>query len=221
MSRAAWAAIAAGLAALIAVRGRRKPAQTQTGGPVDIPDRPKNEQPRPPIATGQPTDPQIADLLEEMRQAFEANGVDTSIFSAEEVTRLPMWGEIAIPPRDLWPRMAFTLREVAIPLRKAMGTALTARGYRPPEYNRAQKGSPGSRHQYFEALDLRPQPYTAANRRKLAILGADLHNRRGSDLRMGLGVYGAQTPSNIHIDTGFRRRTWRDAQAWKERASNA
>jgi len=34
-------------------------------------------------------------------------------------------------------------------------------------------------------------------------------------------VYGKATPSNIHLDTGFRRRTWRDAQIWIDRIRDA
>ena len=36
---------------------------------------------------------------------------------------------------------------------------------------------------------------------------------RGDELQMGFGVYGKSAPS-VHFDTGYDKRTWRDAQYW-------
>ncbi|MCH9680371.1 MAG: hypothetical protein K0V04_02970 [Deltaproteobacteria bacterium] len=160
------------------------------------------------------SDPEVAGLLAEMGELFEAEGVDLSVITPAEVTQMPKaGGAIAIPPPAYWPRMALTLREVFMPLREAMGVPLAVRGYRPPDYNRAVGGAPKSRHQAFEALDIRVagSHSTAGRRRELAERTAALYRERGGALKLGFGAYGYPIPGNVHVDTGHQRRAWRDA----------
>jgi hypothetical protein len=184
------------------------------------PGSPEDAKPPEPIAVGDPESPEIAALLDEMNRFFRSRGIDTTKASAREVTILPRspLGHAAIPPRAYWPRMANTIANFLLPLRARLGIPLRLSGYRPPEYNATVSGSPRSRHMWFEALDVRPIPYTGDERRRLALEAARLHNERGASLKAGLGVYGPITPSNIHIDTGWKARTWRDAAAWKAKA---
>ena len=168
-----------------------------------------------PIAVGRTDDPDVAPLLEEMGTLFEREGIDLGVITPAEVTMMPSVGQVAIPPRSYWPRMALTLREVFMPLRKAMGVPLVIRGgYRAPDYNAAVGGEPKSRHQAFEALDIRvASGHSSADRRKeLAQQAAKIYRSRGSELKMGFGVYGFPVPGNIHVDTGWKRRTWNDAK---------
>lgn len=169
-----------------------------------------------PIAVGRPDDPKVAPLLAEMDELFRAEGIDTAVVSAAEVTTMPKapGQPVAIPPRDYWSRMAGTLRDVFMPLRRALGVPLSVRGYRPPSYNRAVGGAGGSRHQAFEALDIRisGDANTVAKRRELVDRAAEIYRDRGRDLKMGFGIYGKlPSPSHIHVDTGHQRRTWGDA----------
>ncbi len=66
----------------------------------------------------------------------------------------------------------------------------------------------------FEALDIRvDSSHTAAQRRReLAERAAALYPDRGAELKTGLGVYSYPTPGTVHIDTGYRRRTWKDGR---------
>mgnify|MGYP005990377521 FL=1 len=185
------------------------------------PGTPDDRTPPTPIAVGKSTEGQISGLLAEMDAFFESQGIDTSKASAREVTLMPSVNAHAIPPRAYWPRMAATIKNAVLPIRSTLGLPLALRGYRPPDYNEAVGGSAKSRHMWFEAVDIRPIPYTGENRRRLALAGAALHNAKGTQLKMGLGVYGDKTPSNIHVDTGYKRRVWRDAQAWKNKAGVA
>lgn len=199
--------IAKGSSASGSRRKRKKTPKTPAPGPTptgDVPD---------PIAVGMPSDPEVGALLAEMDALFEAQGVDTSLASAREVTKMPKapGQPSAIPPKYLWPRMAATLRNLVIPLRLKMGIPFSLRGYRPADYNAAVGGVPGSRHQWFEGVDI----YLAANntkenRRKLALEGAKMYLSLGPELKVGFGAYGSPTPSNIHLDSGYDMRTWEE-----------
>jgi len=168
-------------------------------------------------------------LLERYLEAKDLTGHGWSIY---ELCRLPKGSgarPVAVPPSGLWPNIVPTLR-VYEALRAAMGVPLTLRCYRPPDYNRAVKGASRSLHQWFGALDV----YAPVDeRQRLAHLAAAVYLagdgvwRRpalamreeieavSTDLQtLGLGIYGFPWPSNIHIDTGWRRRTWDDARSF-------
>ena len=134
--------------------------------------------------------------------------------NAEEVTRMPKapGQPVAIPPREFWPRMARTLRETFMPLRLAVGMPLSVRGYRPPDYNEAVGGAPRSRHQWFEAIDLRVVGGSLADRQRLALAAAALYVENGRAEKLGFAVY--KDTLTVHFDTGFRQRTWGEADHW-------
>ncbi len=173
-----------------------------------------------PIAVGDPSDPEIAELLEELNSFLVQGGMNPSTFSARELTTMGKapGKPVAIPPRHMWASMARTIREIVQPIRDAMGIPLRAGAYRDRTYNAAVGGAPNSRHIFFQAVDLRPVDGTTESKRKLAMLAAGIYKQRGRELSMGFGAYGRPTPGNIHVDTGFQRRTWRDAQHYIARA---
>lgn len=178
-----------------------------------------------PIAVGSPSDPEVSGLLEEMDEYFRSEGIDTGLVSAAEVTQMPKapGKPSAVPPREYWSRMAMTLREVFMPLRASLGVPLAVRGYRPTDYNEAVGGAKGSRHQAFEALDIRisGDANTSAKRRELVDHAARIYSDRGRELKMGFGVYGKlPAPQHIHVDTGHQRRTWGDASKAVDQLGN-
>lgn len=176
-----------------------------------------------PIAVGVPgKDAQVDALLSEMDAYFQQHGVRH--FTALEVTlmRKTPSRSVAIPPRAYWGRMLRTLL-AAEDLRSDLGMPLhVIGGFRPSDYNKRVGGAAGSRHQWFEAIDALPQPSNGQTRKQLALAAAKMHNERGTELKMGLGVYGGTTiPNNIHMDTGHQKRTWANALLWKKRAAAA
>lgn len=234
---APWAAAAGSVALLASTRRRAKRRRRVTTRPTDptkapddAPDEPDDVDPgdvdpgdKPqPIAVGLPSDPGVAALLAEMDELFESYGVDTALMNAREVTRMPKAPDqsSAIPPRLYWDRMAKTLRDVIMPLRLDMQIPFELRGYRAPDYNAAVGGKPGSRHQWFEGVDiyLVGPKNTAANRRLLGLKGAQIYLSQGDALQVGFGAYGAPTPSNIHLGTGHNKRNWREADHYIAKA---
>lgn len=192
--------------AALALAGRRAGASAPPVGPWS------DDVPPLPIAVGQAHDPDIAPLLDQMDAEFRAYGVNLNWIDAAEVTLMRETnGYHAIPPRAYWPRMAATIRYGFQPIRQALGEPIIlTSAYRPPDYNEAVGGASGSRHMFFEALDMVTE---RANMQ--ALLAAQLWLNQGQRLRMGLGVYGNPgAASNIHIDTGHDQRAWREAQYW-------
>lgn len=152
-----------------------------------------------PIVVGHPgKNTEVDAELALMAKVFEAYGVDLSMVTPREVTTMPKapGGPVAIPPRMYWPAMAMTLVHGFMPLRKQLGAPISLRGYRPQDYNAAVGGTKCSRHQGFDAIDMRAGAKTKA----LALLAAEMFIQHGAEYRMGLGVYGWPNPSVVHID---------------------
>lgn len=226
MRVAAAIAIVSGAAAIAAAAvylGRPKPMQP-TSEPKTTP-RPSSGGKFPtPIAVGDRSSGDVAALLRELDALLRDAGAG-GFLSAAEVTEMPKTPgrKVAIPPREYWPRMVATVREVFVPIRQAMGVPLAVRGYRPPDYNRAVGGTKKSRHQAFEALDIRlvGDGDTADRRRELARRAAQIYASRGRELKMGLGIYGFPTPNTVHVDTGHQRRVWGDTRKHLEHLANS
>lgn len=199
------------LAALALILFGKKPAK-------ELPPMPTGTRFPKPMAVGPDSDPKIAALLAEMRSQWLNAGVDLSVITPEAVTRMRKapGSPYAIPPREWWPRMLPTITEIFMPIRQAMGVPLVVGGYRPPDYNEAVGGAEKSQHQAFSALDIKvaKDHSTVERRRQLAELAGAIYKNRGKDLRMGFGVYGYPRPGNIHVDTGWTRRTWADAEKY-------
>lgn len=168
-----------------------------------------------PIAVGMPGDAAIVPLLAELTTYLAAQGVRTDLFSARELTTMPKapGRPVAIPPRTYWEKMASTLVAVVQPVRLAMATPFYVRAYRPPDYNKAVGGEPGSRHQDFSGLDIRlGSSASPMQRRVLAQRFGEVWNAKGKSVRMGFGVYNHPGHVHVHVDTGYRKRKWNDAK---------
>lgn len=185
------------------------------------------------LAVGPASDPEIAALLTEMRDEFASAGVNLTWITPEEVTLLHKKGyagQHAIPPRSYWPRMVQTILQVFQPAREEFGGPIKiTNGYRPAWYNllvtktkKKPQGTIGSRHQWFEALDVVPVEGGAGPRLKLARILARMYVWQGKRLRMGLGIYPpSEWPGGFHFDTGSQWRKWANTAYWLNAVSNA
>ncbi len=229
--------LGAAFAAFVARTGRPKPAdppETEGDGTDEAviePDPPPADDdwippgagnPVHALASGPAKSPEIATLLAELGAYLEGHGVDMNFTSPEELTRMNT-GAHAIPPRALWANIVPTLILWQERIRGPLGFPMKLGGYRPVDYNKAVGGAPRSQHQWFAALDVRPvkDHNTKANRRALAHAGARVYLDSPADLKVGFGAYGAPTPSNIHLDTRFRRRTWREADHYIDQVADS
>lgn len=108
----------------------------------------------------------------------------------------------AVPPRELWPAIVptlVTLREDILP---RVGPVEVVSAYRTFRYNQLAGGAPGSRHRWFEAVDVVPRapwPRTLLHRRLLAWWSTE-----GADRRAGLGLY---ERTRFHVDC-WKHRKW-------------
>lgn len=166
--------------------------------------------------------PAVDQLHAELDDYLRRAGIDTGQVSAADLTWLPASQKYGIPPREYWPNIVPTARIVE-ELNRRMGYNLAIRAYRPPWYNAKQRGSKNSTHQWFSAVDLRVPPEVEDNRtaekRRLAEETVRVFVELGDEYQIGMGVYGANTPSNVHVDTMHSRRTWEEAQDWIDKAA--
>lgn len=164
-----------------------------------------------PLYVGTRGDPELEAFLIEMQDEFSSAGI--RYFSAAEVTKMRKTPgpSYAIPPRKYWPRMIATL-QVVDQIRDDWGLPVNVyNGYRPEDYNKAVGGAPGSRHQWFEALDLMP----VGDRDDFATLVASYYLKTPD---MAMGVYGEPgRVTGVHVDM-HRKRTWGSAQHYIQKA---
>ncbi|MGH1340090.1 MAG: hypothetical protein ACRBN8_00960 [Nannocystales bacterium] len=118
------------------------------------------------------------------------------------------------PPREIWGRMAPTLalaNELRGRLRKPASGYDGVRGLRVAAAYRPRGGARRSQHKSNAALDLDLLPGDRASTRRLYEVAVRLWCEYGSSMKMGLGLYcpaGARGGIRVHLDTGFRCRTW-------------
>lgn len=108
----------------------------------------------------------------------------------------------AVPPRDTWDAMVPTLRVVRDDVVPVVGPVEVVSAWRTETYNAVAGGSAGSRHKWFEAVDL--QPRRSWERSALHDRLLELWRTRGPKVRMGLGLYDF---TRFHVDT-HRHRRW-------------
>jgi len=117
-----------------------------------------------------------------------------------------MWSEcngppFEVPPRKLWRNVAATLRFVRDHLVSAVGPVQAVSAYRNPGLNICARGSAGSAHRDYSAVDL--VPLKPLDRRRIFDAVCRVHRRKGPANGVGLGFYAF---TRFHIDTrSFRR----------------
>lgn len=136
----------------------------------------------------------------------DAAGVRGVVPTWQLVRTASMWREcngppFEVPPFRLWPGMTDTLKAIRDGVKPAVGEVEAVSGYRNPALNECARGSRGSAHLDFFALDLVPlQPLS---RGELMRRLCAMHARVGRRHDMGLGFYAY---TRFHIDTrSFRR----------------
>ncbi len=137
------------------------------------------------------------------------HGIDH--FSAREVLTMRRLGvTVDAPPRAWWPRMIPTLL-LAERIRSKCGHPLiVGNGYRPNPYNKQVGGARNSMHLHFRALDLDlPDGHKSReDQERLYRAAGELYLTLGRDWKIGLGLYRYHRGTRVHIDTGYRRRSW-------------
>ncbi len=117
-----------------------------------------------------------------------------------------MWREcngppFQVPPRKYWHNVAATLRFVRLHVTRAVGPVQAVSGYRNPGLNICARGSAGSAHRDYSALDL--VPLKPLDRRQIFMAMCQVHRRKGQANGVGLGFYAF---TRFHVDTrSFRR----------------
>ncbi len=170
----------------------------------------------PPMIVGFPDEPEVAVALEELDQFLSDHNVG-AYTDAYELTRMPKapGQPVAVPHYSLWENIIPTLW-IWDQIREEVGVPMALRGYRPKDYNLATGGVPRSLHQWFSAIDIRISgaDNTSANRLALALAAARYYKEFGSEYDIGFIAYGDPVPGNIHLDTGWKKRTWEDADVY-------
>ncbi len=116
--------------------------------------------------------------------------------------RMTMQPPFAVPPRDQWAGMVPTLRLLRDRIVPEVGPVEVVSGFRTGLFNELAGGSKGSRHQWFEAVDVIPRYWWAREALHHELL--TVWEAQGPLSRAGLGLYGRL---RFHIDT-WRYRKW-------------
>jgi hypothetical protein len=143
---------------------------------------------------------------------LSACGVMGRGFAYREIVSMLPSRRRTMPPRTIWPRIVPTLG-VAIELRSRMILRHGVEGLRVHAAFRPVGGAPSSRHKKNEALDLDLLRADASEetQESFYVEASALWGEVGESLEMGLGLYcvaGRRRGIRVHIDTGFRFRTW-------------
>lgn len=136
----------------------------------------------------------------------DAAGVRNVLPTWQVIRTASMWRECGgepfeVPPFRLWPGMTKTLAFIRDHVKPAVGEVEAVSGYRNPALNGCARGSAGSAHLDFFAIDLIPLRPTT--RHQLFQELCPMHARYGRAAGVGLGFYAF---TRFHIDTrSFRR----------------
>lgn len=108
----------------------------------------------------------------------------------------------ADPPRDLWPAIVPAVELLRDELGPLTGAVEVVSGFRTAQFNAKAGGAPGSRHRFFEAVDVVPKRRWDRNDLHLQLL--TLWEHRGQELTLGLGLYDGV---RFHVDA-WKWRRW-------------
>jgi hypothetical protein len=107
------------------------------------------------------------------------------------------------PPEEQWAAILPTLVVIREEILPGVGPVEVVSGFRTDAYNARADGAPGSRHKWFEAVDVVPLS-GAWERDPLHRALLELWAARGTRLAWGLGLY---EHTRFHVDT-HRFRRW-------------
>ena len=138
---------------------------------------------------------------------LKQNGVFGVVEARQLLCQGTDWSKVqqpafAFPPRQLWANILPTLRLLRDEVVPVTGRLKVLSGYRTNKYNRLAGGAPGSRHLYFQAVDVIPPGYWLRYRLHGKFL--EIWRKRGKRNRFGLGLYSG---TRFHVDT-YRYRRW-------------
>lgn len=108
----------------------------------------------------------------------------------------------AIPPEDTWAGMIPTLILVRDEVIPRVGNVEVVSGFRTEDFNHKAGGAPGSRHKWFEAVDV--VPYAKWERPALHSVLLDWWAKNGEAEQLGLGLY---DKIRFHVDA-HKWRKW-------------
>lgn len=108
----------------------------------------------------------------------------------------------AVPPREQWSGIVSTLRVVRDEVIPLTGPVEVVSGYRTEVFNQKAGGAKGSRHKWFEAVDV--IPLTHWRRGALHGVLVPWWEQRGEPHKVGLGLYDGV---RFHVDT-WKFRAW-------------
>ncbi|MCB9794082.1 MAG: hypothetical protein H6741_15310 [Alphaproteobacteria bacterium] len=108
----------------------------------------------------------------------------------------------AEPPAEQLGNIVSTLKLLRDEVIPRVGPVEVLSGYRTERYNSRAGGSAGSRHKWFQAVDVLPERPWARAELHTELLS--FWSTKGSAVDMGLGLYGG---TRFHVDT-WRYRRW-------------
>lgn len=108
----------------------------------------------------------------------------------------------AAPPVEQWAGIVPTLRILRDEVVPRVGKIEVVSGFRTEIYNQEAGGAPGSRHRWFEAVDVVPRRWWSRPALHVVLLGWWVD--RGEALNLGLGLYSG---TRFHVDA-WKYRKW-------------
>jgi|6_EtaG_2_1085325.scaffolds.fasta_scaffold01105_18 uncharacterized protein YcbK (DUF882 family) len=163
-----------------------------------------------------PSRAQFADWLEESGNEETYHDLMSHLEAHDVIDVVPVWhllrqgtdwrqaelSPFAMPPRDKWDNIVPTLELIRDEVVPRVGEVEVVSSFRTNEYNKAAGGTWGSRHRYFEAVDLVPVYFVSKEEihESLNVLYDDVSDSHS----IGLGIYSG---ARFHIDS-FSTRRW-------------
>ena len=120
--------------------------------------------------------------------------------------RIVFFGKLpySLPPRNVWPNIVPTLRFIKQNIKPVIGDVEVISGFREKHYNLLVGGVAGSRHIYFQALDIVPVKNFCLEDLRPKLMRIYRSNA-SIQYKLGLGIYSG---IKFHVDTLYRKRTW-------------
>jgi uncharacterized protein YcbK (DUF882 family) len=143
----------------------------------------------------------IAPTLPNLQSYLDSHDIEH--FTAKEITWLNRLSKNIIPHHTIWGNIIPTLK-LADAIRKEWdGPVRVFSGFRTIAYNAAVGGAKNSQHLHFRAMDISPADGRVDEFGD--VVKSVVKRWRAEGNQVGMGEY----DSFIHIDVGFKTRSWR------------